>query len=208
MKAIRIAVLGDDKDHINSFKRLLAPFNEICVEIQRSNSAELLRALNKISVTIVCIIETSLTRAAQGITSIRDLRPDLRTIIISNNEDETSIITLNSLGVKSHILKVAPIEEIIWAIRTVDKGGYYFPDTIGKMLQRVWHEIKQSENDLNEFDYSVLKLTVKGLSSSKISEILHRSPRTIEDHRQKLYNIFRVKNKVELIVLATKYNLI
>lgn len=154
-------------------------------------------------------MKTSIKGVEEATSSVIKMRPKARIIIIADNDDEGTITNFYRLGIKSLLVRVTPIDEIIWAIRTVNLGGYYFPNRIGKVFQKFIRREKEGiKKDLDEFDYNVLKLTVEGFSSSEISKFLHRSPRTIEDHRQKLYNIFDVKNKVELIILATKYNLI
>ena len=57
-------------------------------------------------------------------------------------------------------------------------------------------------------EVKVLKLIVKGMSSKEIARLLHRSPRTIENHRAHLMKKLGVDNSVDLIRRAITIGLI
>ncbi len=51
-------------------------------------------------------------------------------------------------------------------------------------------------------EYDVLRLTIEGLSSTKIAEQLSISHRTVETHRENILQKLNIKNKTELIRFA------
>lgn len=61
---------------------------------------------------------------------------------------------------------------------------------------------------LTATEINVLKLIANGMSNKDIARVLHRSPRTIENHRAHLMKKLDVENSIELIRQAIKMGLI
>jgi len=61
---------------------------------------------------------------------------------------------------------------------------------------------------LTATEINILKLIASGMSSKEIARLLHRSPRTIENHRAHLMKKLDVDNSIELIQRAIKMGLI
>ena len=61
---------------------------------------------------------------------------------------------------------------------------------------------------LTATEINILKLIVSGLSNKEIAQLLHRSPRTIENHRAHLMKKLNVDNSIELIRQAVKMGLV
>lgn len=54
----------------------------------------------------------------------------------------------------------------------------------------------------------ILKLIIKGKSNKEIAKLLHRSIRTVENHRAHLMKKLDVDNSVELVKLSIQMGLI
>lgn len=61
---------------------------------------------------------------------------------------------------------------------------------------------------LTATEIKVLKLIVKGMSSKEIAHLLHRSSRTVENHRAHLMKKLGVYNSIELVRRAIKLGLL
>ncbi|MCZ8020212.1 MAG: helix-turn-helix transcriptional regulator [Cyclobacteriaceae bacterium] len=61
---------------------------------------------------------------------------------------------------------------------------------------------------LSQLEIELLKHICSGKSSSQIGDIMFKSPRTIEDYREKLYRKFGVNKKEELIYQAIKQQIV
>ncbi|MFN7705552.1 MAG: helix-turn-helix transcriptional regulator [Chryseotalea sp.] len=62
--------------------------------------------------------------------------------------------------------------------------------------------------NLNQFELELTKHICSGKSSSEIGALMFRSPRTIEEHREKLYKKLGVSKKEEFIFKAIKMQII
>lgn len=61
---------------------------------------------------------------------------------------------------------------------------------------------------LTKRESEVLTLAAKGLSNPEIAAQLKLSMHTVKSYIEKIYHKFGVHNKVQMVVLALKYNLI
>lgn len=61
---------------------------------------------------------------------------------------------------------------------------------------------------LTATEINILKLIANGLSSKEIAQLLHRSPRTIQNHRAHLMKKLNVENSVELVRQAEALGLV
>lgn len=61
---------------------------------------------------------------------------------------------------------------------------------------------------LSKLETTVLNVICRGLSSSDIAKIIHKSPRTVDDYRKALCIKFGVQNKEQLIAKVVALELV
>jgi FixJ family two-component response regulator len=111
------------------------------------------------------------------------------------------------------VLVITGYGDIPMAIRAVKAGAVEF---IEKPLQKqsfisaVQAAIKQQDltnflkgRSLTKKEIAVLRLILQGSSNKEMAEVLHRSIRTIEDHRQHIMRKLDVDNIVDLVKRAS-----
>jgi DNA-binding NarL/FixJ family response regulator len=112
-------------------------------------------------------------------------------------------------GARSFLGKGDSPEELIRAMRIVNQGGAYMTD---KSIEIIQKNLKLLNSDLNNValsddDKLIIDMILEGKTSKQIGAQLNKSHRTIEDTRQKLYDKLGVKNKLELVTLASHLRL-
>ncbi|MCK4887997.1 MAG: response regulator transcription factor [Planctomycetes bacterium] len=114
------------------------------------------------------------------------------------------------------VLIVTGYGDIPMAVRAVKNGAYDFiekPLDRGRLIpviQNIFSNDGGSElrgKKLTRMEKKVLKFIVSGKSNKEIADVLHRSVRTIEDHRNHIMHKFDAKNAVELVKTAMNLEL-
>ena len=116
------------------------------------------------------------------------------------------------------ILVITGYGDVPMAVRVVNAGAV---DFIEKPLQRqsllasVQSALKQNDPEnllrgksLTKKEIVILRLILLGRSNKEIAFILHRSIRTIEDHRRKIMRKLDVDNVVDLVKSAAAMGLV
>jgi DNA-binding NarL/FixJ family response regulator len=140
--------------------------------------------------------------------------PSIKVLVLSTFNQERFIAKMIEAGACGYLTKNCEIEELITAINSTHKNGFYFnQDALAAMRKTSQYketEIRDISNmaiELTAREKEILVLLCKELSNIEIGEQLFISPRTVEGHRNNLLNKTGCHNTAGLVIFAIKYNL-
>ena len=133
--------------------------------------------------------------------------PEAKILALSSFETEDYVVNMLRAGAKGYVLKEAPIEELVLAIKTIANGSSYFAKEISvkilAMLENVGRPSASKEpsekSSLTERELEILELIAAEMTNKEIAAILFISPRTVETHRRNLIHKLKVKNTAGLM---------
>jgi two-component system, NarL family, response regulator NreC len=161
----------------------------------------------------VIIMDLSMPHGKDGLSAtseIKKQRPNIAILILTMHDDEEYLFRAIQTGASGCILKSAPHEELLAAIRSVARGDAYLNPSATKRLMEEY--LKQGYNDsysiLSDREKEVLTLIAKGFANKDIAEQLTISVKTVETHRGKLMEKLHMKTRPELVAYALKKGLL
>jgi DNA-binding NarL/FixJ family response regulator len=118
-------------------------------------------------------------------------------LVLSSFETPQYVASAVRFGAQGFMLKTAPINDLLEAIRRVAEGGAAFSaehlrDSTMKLVQ------------LTARERDILKLILDGRSNDEISAALGTSHKTVEAHLTRLYERFGMASRVELALRADR----
>jgi DNA-binding NarL/FixJ family response regulator len=133
--------------------------------------------------------------------------PETQVLALSSFETEDYIVNVLRAGAKGYILKEAPIEELVLAIKTISNGSSYFAKEISVKILALLEGTERpsaskepsEKSSLTERELEILELIAEELNNKEIAAILFISPRTVETHRRNLIRKLKVKNTAGLM---------
>lgn len=143
--------------------------------------------------------------------------PETKILILTMYDDEEYLFHVLKSGAKGYILKNAPDEQLILAVRTVYKGETYVDMKMTTSLvnefinQSHQEEVSYSSDPfkiLSKRELEILPLIVKGYGNKDIAEKLFVSVKTVEAHKTHIMNKLNLKSKPELVEYALKKKLL
>ncbi|MEE1106801.1 nitrate respiration regulation response regulator NreC [Macrococcoides canis] len=166
----------------------------------------------------VLIMDLSMPPGESGLIAtgkIKEAFPETKILILTMYDDEEYLFHVLKNGANGYILKNAPDEELIKAVRTVHKEGTYIDP---KMATSLVHELINhdtsytSKNDhlkiLTKRELEILPLIAKGYGNKEIAEMLFVSVKTVEAHKARIMDKLELKSKPELVEYALKKKLL
>jgi DNA-binding NarL/FixJ family response regulator len=124
---------------------------------------------------------------------IREEFPDIKIIILTMHLNKQYVERALRAGVRGYLLKNAPSEELLNAIKTVMQGGVYLTPKITDVVVEEFIQLKESESKpagkldtLSPREREVLQLIAEGLTSKEIADRLNVGSKTIDSHRQRI----------------------
>ncbi len=133
--------------------------------------------------------------------------PEVRILALTSYEEDDYVVSMIKSGALGYILKDAPYDELVIAIKALSSGNSYFAKEVTKKLfSRIENgssrlEARQKAKDLSvtEREFEVLKFIAEELTNKEIASKLYISPRTVETHRRNLIQKLKVKNTAGLV---------
>jgi two-component system nitrate/nitrite response regulator NarL len=112
-------------------------------------------------------------------------------------DQSEAIEQMKEAGASGYIMKNASLEKVLEAIRTVDKNGEYFDNSIATI-----DEVTKEVIILSTREKDILRLIGKGHSSQEIASILSIGKTTVDTHRKNIIKKINVQGKTDLIRFA------
>jgi two-component system response regulator NreC len=138
--------------------------------------------------------------------------PKTQVLALTMHENEQYFFQMLHAGAAGYVIKGAPPEELIEAIRSVTQGqAYLSPALTRRLLDDYLDRVKEgqpAEDPLTEREREVLRLIAEGLTSKEIANRLAISPYTVERHRANAMAKLDLHNRAELIRYAIRKGLI
>ncbi|PIC98900.1 MULTISPECIES: response regulator transcription factor [unclassified Sporosarcina] len=137
--------------------------------------------------------------------------PETKIVILTMYDDEEYMFHVLKNGAAGYILKNAPDEELLHAIREVYDGGTYVHPSMATSLVRefVKKGTKADDEDdpfkiLSKREIEILPLVAKGYGNKEIAEMLYISVKTVEAHKAKMMDKLQLKSRPELVEYALR----
>lgn len=140
---------------------------------------------------------------------IRKNHPDLKVMILSMNDEETSILKAIREGANGYLLKNTSPKELKNALEYLKQNGFYHNDLVDSaLLNNVGVKEKMTYEELKPQELKFLKLACTEMTYKEIAEVMSLSPKTIDGYRQSLFDKLNIKNRVGLVLFAMQQKLI
>jgi DNA-binding NarL/FixJ family response regulator len=208
MQAIKLIIADDHQLLLDGIVSLLQSEKNLLIVATAANGYEALDLIDKKDADI-CILDINmpLLDGIEAARLIKEKKPGLKIIILTNYNDKEFITEMLQIGVSGYILKNSTRQELIEAINKVAAGGLYFSNEVHNSIMENYlkHLNRKKEYDeaviLTQREVDVLQLLGKGYNNEKIANELGISYRTVETHRKNMMQ----KTKSHNVALLLKF---
>ena len=140
--------------------------------------------------------------------------PGTCVLILSMYSDERYVMRAVNAGARGYVLKNSAGEELVTAIRTVQRGKPFFSPAISKLIQDRSARISDT-NDvddryelLTDRERQVYQMLAEGNSNKEIAARLTLSVHTVETHRYRIMEKLAIHSTAELVLGAVRRGLV
>jgi DNA-binding NarL/FixJ family response regulator len=150
-----------------------------------------------------------------GIAATREVAGITRVVILTTFELDEYVFDALAAGASAFLLKAAPPEDLIKAIRVVAQGDALLAPSVTRRLieefakrpEPVPHKSREL-GTLTEREREVLREVAKGLTNAEIAQRLHVSETTIKTHVAHLLDKLELRDRVQAVILAYEAGLV
>ena len=214
MNKIRIIVADDHAVVREGTRRLLEKEPDMELVGEAAEGEEAVRLIETLQPD-VAILDISMPKLS-GIEVTRrtkTVNPRTAILILSAYDDDEYVFALLESGAAGYLLKDAPAQEVIDAVRSGYAGEpVLHPSIARKVIQRAvisgdkdgHHKERGGNAELSAREREVLQLAAKGMTNKEIADTLCISIRTVQRHLNILFNKLDVGSRTEAIFQSVK----
>jgi DNA-binding NarL/FixJ family response regulator len=130
-----------------------------------------------------------------------------RVIVLTTFDRDEYVYEALRAGASAFLLKDAPEQQLLAAIRVVADGGSLFaPSVTRRLIERFTNAARPPEapglDELTARELEVLRLVARGLSNAEIANELVVSEHTTKTHVARVLMKLELRNRVQAVVLA------
>jgi DNA-binding NarL/FixJ family response regulator len=163
----------------------------------------------------LAILDVSMPRLTglQAAAELARRAPDVRLLMLSMHDDEQYLFEALRAGASGYVLKSAVDRDLVEACRATMRGeAFLYPDAAAAIVQeRIAPGGRDGEapsDPLTPREAEVLKLIAEALTTKQIAEALFISPKTVENHRNRIFQKLGMHDRVELTRYAIRRGLV
>jgi len=144
-----------------------------------------------------------------GIAAARQVASMTRVVILTTYELDEYVFDALAAGASAFLLKAAPPEDLIKAIRVVAAGNALLAPSVTRRLIQEFakrpepqaRKAKQLEG-LTDRERDVLREVARGLSNAEIAARLHVAETTVKTHVAHVLDKLELRDRVQAVILA------
>ncbi len=213
MNRIRILVADDHAIFRQGLCALLGRRRGVEIVGQAENGRQAVEAVAALKPDVVLMdVAMPVMNGLEATQAIKKRSPDTRVLVLTQYESKEYVMSLLQAGAAGYVLKLAPIEELLEAIRAVHtQGAFLPPELLQTVMQRMVEPPVPATTThaiLTEREIEILRLIAEGLTGQEIAERLCISRKTVVTHRANIMEKLGVHNTAELIRHAIREQIV
>jgi two-component system, NarL family, nitrate/nitrite response regulator NarL len=201
--AVRIGLVTDQPIFCTGITAALDATDNLAIVAHGQTAEDALRMATDATIDILLLEIAIPGVGTNAVKAICRARPGAKVVVLTEVDDEVSIVDALRLGARGYILKEVTASDLRRALEAVHRGQYYItPTLVSRVLPRLLtrsekHLVNRDLNSLTSRERQVLSGLCRGLTNQEIAGTLGLSVKTVKQHTTLLFAKLGVRNRVE-----------
>jgi two-component system, NarL family, response regulator NreC len=215
MAKIRLLIADDHALVRAGLRALLARQADLEVVGEAEDGVVVIERCKKLAPDVVLMDLTMPGRG--GVGAIADLRkscPEVKVLVVTMHDDEAYARQAVLAGAAGYLLKKSVAEELVAAIRMVQRGQRYLTPVLAQALAQPATPSTRSNRAADALDLltarerEVLLQIALGHTNTEVATRLHISDKTVETHRKNIVAKLGLRSRADLVRFALERGLL
>ena len=210
---IRVAIVDDQAMVRAGFRMIVESQSDMKVAGEAADGQEAIDLVGREKPDVV-LMDVRMPRL-DGIAATRQIVSATRVVILTTFELDEYVFDALAAGASAFLLKAAPPEDLIKAIRVVAQGDALLAPSVTKRLIEEFAKRPEPANKkpkelqtLTDREQEVLKEVARGLTNAEIATKLHVSETTVKTHVAHMLDKLGLRDRVQAVILAYEAGLV
>jgi two-component system invasion response regulator UvrY len=208
---IRIIIADDHPIVRAGMKQIISEASDMKVADEAGDGRQLLHKIRTEKFDVV-ILDITMPHI-DGLDVLKQLKiekPKMPVIILSIHPESQYALRVLKAGASGYVTKTSAPDELINAIRKVNRGGKYISASVAEKLAfQLEADFEEMPHEaLSDREYQVLCMLASGKTVTEIADELALSVKTVSTYRSRILEKMSMKNNAELIHYAVQNKLV
>ncbi|WP_114938349.1 response regulator transcription factor [Mucilaginibacter endophyticus] len=210
---IQIAIIDNHTLFRQGMISLLGDFEEITVVFDAENGEDMISKIKKFTLPDIILMDITMPvmDGYDATAWLKKNHPAVKVLALSMSDEDRPIINMLRSGAVGYMLKESKIRDVVYAMQTIQKHGYYLNELVsGKLLHTMQNKNTPTDKskELTSNELTFLKLSCSELTYRQIADEMNLSPHTIDNYRESLFQKFGLKSRTGMVLFAIKNQII
>jgi DNA-binding NarL/FixJ family response regulator len=204
---IRLLIVDDHPIMRDGLRGLFSGDDEFEVVCEAGDGAEAVAVAQRVEVDVILMdLRMPTMGGVEAITRLRQLGHPARVLILTTYDTDRDVLPAIEAGATGYLLKDAPRDELIRAVRAAHAGrSVLAPSVASTLMGRVGATPAEA---LTARELDVLRLVAEGGTNQSVARRLLVSETTIKTHLLHIYAKLGVRDRAAAVSTAYKRGLI
>jgi DNA-binding NarL/FixJ family response regulator len=210
MTAIRLLIVDDHPIVRDGLRSLFTGDAEFEVVGEAGDGAEAVRIAQRVDVDVILMdLRMPAMGGVDAIARLRELRHPARVLILTTYDTDRDVMAAIDAGATGYLLKDAPRDELIRAVRAAHAGQSVLAPSVASTLIGLVGAVGTTGPDaLSPRELEVLRLVAEGATNQVAARRLLISETTIKTHLLHIYAKLGVRDRAAAVATAYQRGLL
>jgi DNA-binding NarL/FixJ family response regulator len=215
MKKIGVLLVDDHTVVRQGLRALLRSEEDIEILGEAENGRQAVMLAKKAPPDVVVMdVAMPVMNGLEATRQILKALPSSKVLVLTSYGDDECVEQMMQAGAAGYLIKQTAANDLLKAIREVQRGNAFFSPAIAKRLRDQCRQVfsggqpARKSIELTSREYEVLQLIAEGSSNKQIAAELAISIKTVEKHRQQVMNKLNIHDVAGLTRYAISKGLI
>ena len=207
MSPIRILVVDDHPIVRDGIRGVFAGDDDFEVVGEAGDGTDAVRQTAQLDPDVVLMdLRMPTMGGVEAIQQLRELKHPARVLVLTTYDTDRDVLPAVEAGATGYLLKDAPRDELIRAVRAAHAGqSVLSPAVAGTLMQRLGdHNL----GALSPRELEVLRLVAGGATNRAVARQLYVSEATVKTHLLHLYDKLGVRDRAAAVAVAYQRGLL
>jgi DNA-binding NarL/FixJ family response regulator len=206
-RSIRLLIVDDHPVVRDGLSGIFAGDPDFEVVGQAANGVEAVRQAEELQADVVLMdLRMPEMGGVEAIKQLRKRTPSAHVIVLTTYDTDNDVLSAIEAGATGYLLKDAPREELIRAVRAAHRGeSVLSPSVVGQLMGRAR---RPATDAVSPRELQVIKLIAGGANNREAAAKLFVSEATIKTHLMHIFEKLGVRDRAAAVSEAYKRHLI
>ena len=204
---IRLLLVDDHPVFRDGLRGVFADDPDFEVVGEAANGAEAVARVGRGGADVVLMdLRMPGMGGVEAIRRLRETAPTVRVLVLTTYDTDSDVLPAIEAGATGYLLKDAPVEDLLRAVRAAAKGEAVLAPTVaGRLMGKVR---EPAPSVLSQRELQVLKLIADGATNREAAAKLFISEASIKTHLLHIYEKLGVRDRAAAVVEAFRRGLV